>query len=81
MVNHMKTTLNIDDKVMDRLRQEAARRDTTMSKLVEAGIRRILDGDNDQKTVRRRKLPTWDSGGSRVDLSNRNSLYDLMEGR
>ena len=39
----MKTTLNIDDTVMRRLREEAARRGTTMSALVEAGIRRILD--------------------------------------
>lgn len=35
----MKTTLNIDDGVMARLKEEAARRRTTMSELVEAGIR------------------------------------------
>ena len=33
MVSHMKTTLNIDDTVMQRLREEAARRGTTMSAL------------------------------------------------
>ena len=32
----MKTTLNIDDTVMQRLREEAARRGTTMSAPVEA---------------------------------------------
>ena len=37
MVIHMKTTLNIDDTLMRRLRQEAARRDSTMTALVEAG--------------------------------------------
>ena len=35
---HMKTTLNIDDSVMQRLREAAARRGTTMSALVEAGL-------------------------------------------
>ena len=40
----MKTTLNIDDTVMQRLREEAARRGTTMSSLVEAGIRHVLEG-------------------------------------
>ena len=38
----MKTTLNIDDSVMQRLREEAAQRGTTMSALVEAGLRRVL---------------------------------------
>lgn len=39
MANLMKTTLNIDDQVMKRLKEEAARRDRTMSELVEAGLR------------------------------------------
>ncbi|MCY4528472.1 MAG: hypothetical protein OXD46_05510, partial [Chloroflexi bacterium] len=60
----MKTTLNIDDTVMQRLREEAARRGTTMSALVEAGLRRILD---DEKSVQLHPdalapLPTWRSG-------------------
>ena len=42
MVVHTRTTLNIDDTVMRCLRQEAARRDTTMSALVEAGLRLVL---------------------------------------
>ncbi len=47
MVIHMKITLNIDDTVMQRLREEAARRGRTMSALVEAGLRRILDEDSE----------------------------------
>lgn len=42
MVIGMKTTLNIDNTVMKRLREEAARRQTTMSALVEAGLRHVL---------------------------------------
>ena len=76
----MKTTLNIDDTVMRELRREAARRNTTISGLVEAGIRRILAEDVEQTAKRRRKLPSWDSGGARVDISKRDALYNLMEG-
>ena len=39
MVFHMKTTLNIDDGVMSRLREEAARRGVTMSALVGSRIK------------------------------------------
>ncbi len=81
MVSHMKTTLNIDDSVMERLKKEAARRKTTMSKLVEAGLRRILDEAENDKPIRRRKLPSWDGGGAAVDISDRDALDDVMEGR
>ncbi|MEM7218613.1 MAG: ribbon-helix-helix protein, CopG family [Pseudomonadota bacterium] len=74
----MKTTLNIDDSVMERLREEAARRNTTMSKLVEAGIRRILDEPKNSQEQVREQRPTWNSGGARVDISNSDALQDFM---
>ncbi len=39
----MKTTLNIDDGVMKRLRKEAARQGKTLSEMVEAALRRSLE--------------------------------------
>ena len=82
MVTCMKTTLNINDTVMRRLREEAARRQTTMSALVEAGLRLVLadsgSEDADQREVV--PLPSWKSGGQRVDISNREELYGVMEG-
>jgi len=81
MVFHMKTTLNIDDSVMQRLREEAARRGTTMSSLVEAGLRRVL-----AKPVAAEPqtplplLPMWNSGGRLVDIDDRDALYRAMEG-
>ena len=82
MVICMKTTLNIDDTVMRRLREEAARRRTTMSALVEAGLRRVLaDSDaEDEDAKLLPPLPSWKSGGQRVDISNREELYGVMEG-
>lgn len=80
MVFHMKTTLNIDDTVMQRLREEAARQGRTMSELVEAGLRRVL-ADAPQATGPLPELPRWKSGGARVDVADRDALFEVMEDR
>ena len=77
----MKTTLNIADPVMRRLKEEAARRNTTMSALVEAGLRHVL-GEAAASRARSEELPplpTWRSGGFRVDIDDRDALYRAME--
>ena len=82
MVFHMKTTLNIDDSVMQRLREDAARQGRTMSELVEAGLRRVLNepaGGRDREQSSLAELPRWSSGGARVDPADREALYDAME--
>ena len=77
----VKMTLNIDDSVMRRLHEEATQRGTTMSALVEAGLRRVLAspetaGEQPQTLP---PLPTWNSGGFLVDIDNRDALYRAME--
>lgn len=79
MVSHMKTTLNIDDTVMTRLRREAARTGRTMSELVETALRRLFQSR--RESVQLDALPTFDSGGSLVDIADRDALYNAMEGR
>ena len=81
MVFHMKTTLNIPDPVMRKLKAEAARRGTTMSALVEAGLRHVLAQPESGKKASPRvpNLPSWNSGGFRVDVADRDALYRLME--
>ncbi|MYB53944.1 MAG: ribbon-helix-helix protein, CopG family [Acidobacteriia bacterium] len=81
MVFHMRTTLTISDSLMQRLRQEAARRGTTMSQLVEAGLRRVLSEPehSDPPPTELRQLPTWSGGKELVDISNRDLLYNVME--
>ena len=79
MVFHMKTTLIIDDTVMVRLKQEAARTGRTMSELVEVALRRLLEDVGAAKDLR--PLPSFDSGGALVDVADRESLYSAMEGR
>ncbi len=76
----MKTTLNIDDSVMQRLKEEAARRGTTMSALVEAGLRRVLAPEvAATRPDELPPLPTWNSGGHLVNIDDRESLYRAME--
>lgn len=79
MVCHMKTTLNIAEPVMTRLKEEAARRGTTMSALVESALRLFL-GD-DRQTPELPPLPTFESGGHRVDVDDREAVYRAMDGR
>lgn len=79
MVGHMKTTLNIDDTVMARLRRESARTGRTMSELVETALRRLLQSRRDAPEPP--PLPTFDSGGALVDVADREALYAAMEGR
>ncbi len=77
----MKITLELDDTVMRRLREEAARRGTTMSALVEAGLWRMLDerAPSDGESAVLPPLPSWRGGRELVDISNRDELYRVME--
>jgi len=77
MVFHMKTTLNIDKTVMRRLKEEAARQGRTMSELVETALRALLSPRRQNKPMP--PLPTFHMGQPRVDVADRDALYDLME--
>jgi len=79
MVIHMKTTLNIDDTVMAQLKREAARQGRTMSELVETALRMLLSPKRKKKELP--SLPTFCSGGTLVDIADRDALYQAMEGR
>ena len=77
MVCHMKTTLNISDVTMGQLRREAARQNCTMSELVEAALRALLQPRTAKTELP--PLPEFSSGGARVDIANREVLYEVME--
>ena len=77
MVFHMKTTLNISDAVMKELKQEAARQGCTMSELVERALRALL---RERPPARELPLlPEYDTGGAKVDVADRDALYEVME--
>jgi hypothetical protein len=79
MVFHMKTTLNIDDSVMARLKRESLRQGRTMSDLVETALRLLFRPRKEAHALR--ALPTFNSGGMLVDIANREALYEAMEDR
>jgi len=79
MVSHMKTTLNIDSTVMAQLKREAARQGRTMSELVETALRMLFRSS--RKRAKLPPLPTFRSGGTLVDIADREALYQAMEGR
>ena len=82
MVIHMrKTTINIEDAIMERLKEEAARRNTTMGALVEAGIRRILGEGEAPAPVAAElpPLPLHHMGKPLVDLADREALYEVLD--
>jgi Ribbon-helix-helix protein, copG family len=75
----IKTTFNIDDKVMAELKREAARQGCTMSEMVEAALRLLLRSHRKRGKIA--NLPTFRSGGPVVDIADRDALYQAMEGR
>jgi hypothetical protein len=79
MVFHMKTTLVIDDNVMVRLREEAARRGETLSTLVESALRLLLEAQP-ETPAELPPLPSFDGGGALVDVADREALSKVMDG-
>jgi hypothetical protein len=73
----MKTTLSISDATMRAVKREAARRGQTMSELVESALRQALS--RTKPVAKMQPLPSFSSGGSRVDVSDRDALFNAME--
>ena len=76
----MRTTIDLDDRLFSELKQEAARRGTTMREIVSECVRKELAAPKRAakyvfrwKTHRGRMMPG-------VRLNDRKSLYDLMDG-
>lgn len=76
----MKTTLEIDDALMQRLHEEAKRRQTTIPELVDAGLKYMLDKRDEPLPCDKslRPLPKWKSG-LLVDISNRDELQRIWD--
>lgn len=76
-----RTTLRIDDTLLRRLRQRAAREGRTLQDVTNEALRRGLEPD-DATSDYRLELEGWD-GRLRpgIDPSDRNALLDAMEER
>lgn len=80
MVNHMKTTLNIDDTVMKQLKREAVNQGRTMSYLVETALRLLFNAQKKHQELP--PLPSFHGGGDLVDIfGSRSALQGNRRGR
>ena len=77
----MKTTLNLDDELLREAKRRAAEEGITLTRLFEDALRTALT-DEPPAEPYRFEIPIADGGGPpRVDVADRDALYDLMEGR
>jgi hypothetical protein len=80
----MRTTVRLDDALLEQAKREASRRGETLTALIENGLRLVL---SQRRTASRRPrvvLPVCRAGGGvlpGVDLNDSAALVDLMEGR
>lgn len=84
MSGHMRTTVRLDDALLEQAKREAARRGETLTALIEKGLRLVLAQSRPARGRRRVVLPVCRAGGGvlpGVDLNDSAALLDLLEGR
>ena len=82
MLTHMRTTLNIDDQLMSRVRQMAARRGVTLTQVFEDALREMLANLEASRIPTSFEIPVVE--GRRppaVDFADRDVLYEHLDGR
>jgi hypothetical protein len=76
---HMRTTLVIDDALFRELKRRAAEQNRTLSDVTQDALRRGLAVAKPPRRRRPSRLPTFAMGPPRVDLADRNQLYDVLD--
>ena len=78
MLLHMRTTLIVNDNLMARIKSLAALEKATLSAMVEKIlIRGLSERIAPKKNLR--ALPSFRAGKERVDISNREALYQFID--
>ena len=83
MSRHMRTTVRLEDALLEQAKREAARRGETLTSLIEMGLRLVLAQVRPERRRRRVSLPvSRQLGGllSGVDLDNSAALLDILDG-
>ena len=77
----MRTTIRLNDRLLEQAREEARRRGATLTALIEEGLRRELARSKETGPRPRVELPVFEASGLMpgVDLSNNASLLEIME--
>ncbi len=79
----MRTTVRLQDKLLERAKRKAAEEGRTFTSLVEEGLMIVL-AEPEQKERRRTVLPVSKALGGvlpGVDINNSASLLDVLDGR
>lgn len=79
----MRTTIRLDDALLDRARREARRRGTTLTALIEEGLQTVLRTRQAPAPPSGFRLPVCNAGGGTlpgVDLNDSADLLERMEG-
>jgi hypothetical protein len=80
----MRTTVRLDEALLERAKREAARRGVTLTSLIERGLRLVLANPESRRPERRVEIPVCREGGGTlpgVDLDDSATLLDIAEGR
>jgi hypothetical protein len=78
----MRTTLVLDDRIVTEAKRYARREGTSLTAVIDAALRQFLASQRKPKTAFRLELQIRSSRVlPGVDIEDRDSLYDLMEGR
>ena len=77
----MRTTVRLDDALLERAKREAVRRKRTLTSMIDEGLRLVL---SQPKPAKRRKvmLPVSPQGGGLlpgVDINNTAALLDILD--
>lgn len=79
-----RTTVRLQEALLEQARREAAKRGETLTSLIEQGLRLVLVQPRATPRRRRVVLPVCRAGGGTlpgVDLNDTSSLLDIMDGR
>ena len=75
----MRTTLNLDDRLLARAKRLAAERGSTLTALIEEGLREVVT-THEAPGVYRLELPVVrGEGASAVDVADRDRLFEAMD--
>jgi len=84
MSRHMRTTVRLKDTLLEQAKREAARREETLTGLIEEGLRLVIAQSGAPRRRKKVTLPVCRAGGGTlpgVDLNDSASLLDIMDGR
>jgi len=75
----MRTTLNIDDDLLQQVRERAHKTRTPVRKVVNAALRKGLTGSQPRRTKKAYRCPTFDMGKPVINMDKALAIAASME--